>query len=88
MRIQTHEMGTPVQKSSSGYTITLPASSAAVFFSEQDGSASGIAWVAREPQLMYGAKVRTSLLRSIDYHNFACLRQYKIGGNLALNRGP
>ncbi len=31
-------------------------------------SASGFSWVAREPQLMYGAKGRASLQRSTDYH--------------------
>ena len=36
--------------------------------SEQDVRASGFAWVAREPQLMCGAKGRASSQRSIDYH--------------------
>ena len=37
--------------------------------SEQDDSASGFAWLAREPQLMCGAKGRASSQRSIDYHS-------------------
>jgi len=37
-------------------------------FSEQDDSASGFAWVAREPQLMYGAKGRASSQRFLEYH--------------------
>jgi hypothetical protein len=37
-------------------------------FSEQDDSASGFAWVAREPQLMYGAMGRASSQRSVEYH--------------------
>jgi hypothetical protein len=47
--------------------------------SEQDDSASGSAWLAREPQLMYGAKGRASSQRSIDYHNLARSRSGKIG---------
>jgi hypothetical protein len=31
-------------------------------------SASGFTWVAREPQLMVGAKVRASAQRSTEYH--------------------
>src|ERR1035438_1018605 len=34
--------------------------------SEQDDNASGFAWVAREPQLMFGAGWRASSQRSID----------------------
>ena len=37
--------------------------------SDQDDSASGFAWVAREPQLMCGAEGRASSQRSIDYHS-------------------
>lgn len=38
------------------------------FCSEQDDRASGFAWLAREPQLMCGAKGRASSQRSTDYH--------------------
>jgi hypothetical protein len=51
--------------------------------SEQDGSASGFAWVAREPQLMCGAMGRASSLRSTDYHNCIRLRQHKFGEKLS-----
>jgi hypothetical protein len=37
-------------------------------FSEQDGSASGFSWIAREPELMYGAEGRASSQRSVEYH--------------------
>ena len=51
--------------------LRLPAKKVAVSVhcSEQDDRASGFAWLAREPQLMCGAKGRTSSLRSIDYHS-------------------
>jgi hypothetical protein len=45
--------------------------------SEQDNRASGFAWVAREPQLIFGAGWRASSQRSIDYHNLARLRHRK-----------
>jgi hypothetical protein len=52
---QTHKMKTSQRKSSLAYT---PASPQKRFwlFSKQDSSASGFAWVAREPKLMCGAK--------------------------------
>jgi hypothetical protein len=37
--------------------------------SEQDDCASGLAWFAREPELMCGAEGRASSQRSIDYHS-------------------
>jgi hypothetical protein len=43
--------------------------------SEQDDSASGFAWVAREPKLMVGAEGRASSQRSIDYHSLPGIRQ-------------
>jgi len=46
--------------------IRIAAMSGHCFSSEQDGSASGFAWVAREPKLMCGAKGRASSQRSID----------------------
>ncbi|MGD0801088.1 MAG: hypothetical protein ABR906_07225 [Terracidiphilus sp.] len=36
--------------------------------SEQDDSASGFAWVAREPQLIFGAEGRASSQRLSEYH--------------------
>jgi len=63
-------------------TTTPPAQAVKNFSSEQDDSASGFAWVAREPQLICGAKGRASSLRSIDYHKFSCLRQHKFGGKI------
>jgi hypothetical protein len=59
-----------------------------IIFSEQDGSASGFAWVAREPELMCGAKGRASSLRSIDYHNRTHQYQQKPGGKSAPSRRP
>jgi hypothetical protein len=51
-------------------SLRLPAKTAAKnICSEQDDCASGFAWIAREPQLMCGAKGRASLQRSTDYHN-------------------
>jgi hypothetical protein len=37
--------------------------------SEQDDSASGFAWVAREPELMFGAEGRSSSQRFQGYHD-------------------
>ncbi len=46
-------------------------------FSEQDGCASGFTWVAREPELMDGAKGRASSQRLVEYHNLPRLRQHR-----------
>jgi hypothetical protein len=53
------------------------------FSSEQDVGASGFSWVAREPQLIVGAKGRTSSQRSLEYHKLSgrlqhALPQYKM----------
>jgi hypothetical protein len=42
-------------------------------------SASGFTWVAREPQLMVGAKGRASAQRSIDYHVLPVVSKAKNG---------
>jgi hypothetical protein len=78
---QTHKMKTSQRKSSLAYTSASP-QKRFWLFSEQDGSASGFAWVAREPKLMCGAKGRASSLRSIDYYNRTWLRQHKLGGKI------
>jgi hypothetical protein len=76
-----HAREISVRKFSRADTSTSPLKRP-LFDSEQDGSASGFAWVAREPKLMCGAKGRASSLRSIDYHNPACFRQHKSDGKI------
>jgi len=41
-------------------------------------SASGFTWVAREPRLMVGAKMRASSRISIDYHNLPQIQQLQL----------
>ena len=53
------------------------------FCSEQDDYASGFAWLAREPQLMCGAKGRASLQRHQEYHSQSSVRQPKVAENEA-----
>jgi len=42
-------------------------------------SASGFTWVAREPQLMDGAKVRASAQRLVEYHLLPVVSKAKSG---------
>jgi hypothetical protein len=50
-------------------------------YSEQDGCASGFAWFAREPKLIFGAEGRASSQRSIDYHKAARIPANKFDAN-------
>ncbi len=59
---------------------------ASVNRSEQDDNASGFAWVAREPQLIYGAGWRASSQRSIDYHSLPAVRPANRQSDLTLPR--
>jgi hypothetical protein len=67
-RICTRKCGHPHKKAVSGVS------------RNRMTSASGFTWVAREPQLMFGAKGRASAQRFLEYHHLARFLQLNKSG--------